>query len=52
MVGIHLRKRKNCPNIGVHFFRKTFVVIFRIDYYGRPCLGKGRVPVMEEVASG
>ena len=20
MVGIHLRKRKNCPNIGVHFF--------------------------------
>ena len=28
MVGIHLRKRKNCPNIGVHFCKIVVLSLF------------------------
>ena len=33
MVGIHLRKRKNCPNIGVHFFDNPVLgnIIFSLN---------------------
>ena len=28
MAGIHLRKRKNCPNIGVHFLNHWKAVMY------------------------
>ena len=35
MVGIHLRKRKNCPNIGVHFYRRDVKKVWEEIKYRR-----------------